>query len=231
MSFSRPRADLDHPGGDVAGPGRPARRSWGRDRAGRPGPGARPGPGRGSQPPVDVVRDGDRSPGACRRPRLRPGPRPPPAGRSGTRPAALTRPADRGSRSRLLITAGRRAGTGPGGSPPGSPGSGTCSSRSGLSRWKDAITGTRPAATIPGSCSGTWPRSGMRPAPGRAAVGRRHAAISSTAPRTRRAAGPVCATGTRSAASTTALSRIRGGAPSSSKAARSGGPPHPAGSS
>jgi hypothetical protein len=62
-----------------------------------------------------------------------------------------------------------RADTGPGGSRPGSPASGTCSSTSGRSPPATATTGTRPGATTPGSRSGTSRRSGTPPVPGPAA--------------------------------------------------------------
>ena len=95
---------------------------------------------------------------------------------------------------------GPAGGYGTGDSPPGSPDSGTCSCRSGRSPPANVITGTRPRAMIPGSCCGTWPRSGTPRAPGRGAAGRRNGPISSTTFRTRLVAGRVCATGTRSAA-------------------------------
>jgi hypothetical protein len=134
-----------------------------------------------------------------------PGPHRPPAVTTGADrapPAGLIPRAHPGSPSPPPASPARPAGTGPGGSPPGSPGSATCSSRSGRSRPGTATTGTRPKAMIPGSCCGTWPRSGTLPAPGPAAAGLLNAATSSTTPRTRPAAGPACATGTRSAAST-----------------------------
>jgi hypothetical protein len=62
---------LDHPRGHRDRPGGPARRA-GRDRARRPRPGPGPGRCRGPQPPIDLVRDGDRSGRACGRARLRP---------------------------------------------------------------------------------------------------------------------------------------------------------------
>ena len=127
---------------------------------GRPRPGPGPGRRRGAQPPVHLVRHGHRQPGARHRARLRPGP-PPPAHPNAAhpahpaRPAGRTRPAGHHSPSPQLISPGRPEDTAPGGSPPGSPGSGTCSCRSGRSPPANVITGTRPGAMIPGSCCGT----------------------------------------------------------------------------
>src|SRR5579863_2521361 len=84
----------------------------------------------------------------------------------------------------------------------------------------------RPEATIPGSCSGTWPKSGTRRVPGRAAGGPPGGATSSTTSRTKPAAEPACATRIRSAGSTTGSNSTRGGRPRPCPAGTCGGPCH-----
>ena len=106
------------------------------------------------------------------------------------------RPAGHRSPSPPPISPARPAGTAPGGSPPADR---TCSSRSDRSRPGTAITGGRPGAMIPESCSGTWPRSGTPPARDPAAGGPLETAISSTTSPTKPAAERACATGTRRA--------------------------------
>ena len=141
----------------------------------------------------------------------------------------IRRPATRRSASPRRTSPGRQAGTAPGGSPLEPRDSGTCSSPSSRSPPGTATTGMRPRVTIPGSCSGTWPRSGTPRAPGQAAGAHRRAATSSTTSHMKRAAGPVCATATRPAVTITGPSRTPAGTPNSSPPATSAGPPHPDG--
>ena len=101
---------------------------------------------------------------------------------------------------------GRRAGTDPGGSPPGFPGSGT-----GWSRWTRSppgavITGSRPLGMIPAARCGTWPRFGTPPVPPRPAGDPPPRPTSSIMSRTRRAAGRVCVMAVLSAVMTTGSS-------------------------
>jgi hypothetical protein len=91
-----------------------------------------------------------------------------------------------------------------------------------------AITGSRPAATTPGSGCGTWPRSAIRPAPPRSAAGPPASATSGTTPPTKPADGPACATADPSAATTTGSNSTRSGRSISSPTAPSAGPPQPA---
>ena len=99
---------------------------------------------------------------------------------------------------------------------PGPPGGyGTWTFSTGTPGQRDLLVALEPIPTgqcdhrheakghDPGSCSGTWPRSGTPPALGRAADGPRNTATSSTTFPTRRAAGPAFVMGTRSAVATT----------------------------
>jgi hypothetical protein len=97
------------------------------------------------------------------------------------------------------------------------------------SAWtpRTASTGTRPAATTPGSGSGTCPRSGTRPAPARCAGDPPGPATSSTTPHTRRAAGPACVMAARSVVMTTGSSNSRVGRSISFRTGRSAGPHRP----
>jgi hypothetical protein len=125
------------------------------------------------------------------------------------------------SPSPVPITRDRPADTEPGGLPPGTR---TCSSRSARCPPETATIATKPGATIPGSCSGTWPKSGTRPAPALAAAAPRAEPTLSTTSRTRRVAEPVCVMATPSAATTIASSNTPAGTPSSSATATSSGP-------
>ena len=220
------RVTLTVPLATLAGAGGPAR------RAGRAGPGrpvAGPGPGRrGGQNPKTTwcvtVTDGQGHAVAhgCARPE--------PKGHEGN----ATR--DRGTRRRdpgrpggFSFTPAGRDG------PPGgygtwrltTPGDGPD-----LIIELDPLTTEpcdhrfRPGATIPGSSSGTCPRSGTPPAPARSAAGPPPSATSSTTSPTKRAAGPACATPARSAGMTTGSSSTPGGRWTSSPTGPSGGP-HP----
>src|SRR5271166_4988726 len=80
---------------------------------------------------------------------------------------------------------------------------------------------------IPGSSSGTCPRSGTPPAPGQAAAGPPPKPTSSTTSRTRQADGHACATAALSAAPTTGSNSTPAGTSTSSPTEPSGGPPHP----
>jgi Domain of unknown function (DUF222) len=82
-------------------------------------------------------------------------PRPARNGTNRTRRATLIRPAKPRSPSPPPASPARPAATGRGGSPPGSRGSGICSSRSAPSPPGGATTGTKPRDTTPASCSGT----------------------------------------------------------------------------
>ena len=93
-----------------------------------------------------------------------------------------------------------------------------------------AITGSPPPATIPGSSSGTCHRSGTPSAPDPCAGVPRSGRISSTTPRTTKAAGAACATADRSAGTSTGSSKTPAGRSNSPPRARSGGRPPPAGS-
>ena len=90
-----------------------------------------------------------------------PGPTRPAAGRNGTNPApsaVMTRRVTRRGRGSPSARPGRtdrRAGTGPGGYRPASPGSGTWSWRSVPSPSGSVITGMRPPGMIRGCCCGT----------------------------------------------------------------------------
>ena len=113
------------------------------------------------------------------------------------------RPAGPGSPSPPPASPARPAGVkAAGGSPPGSPGSATCSWTSSRSPPKAAITGTRPRVMIPVSSSGTSPRSGTPHAPAPAASAPPSTATSNTISRTKPGDEPVCATATQNAAST-----------------------------
>ena len=151
-----------------------------------------------------------------------------PARRART-PASQHHPAGRDSPSRPQAGPGRRAGTDPGGCEPVSPGSGTCLSRWTRLRPGRVITGSRRAGMIRAASCGTWPRSGMPPAPPRPAGDPPPKPISSTMSRTRRAAGPVCVMGVRSAGMTTGSSSTPAGRSSRSPRPPSGGPPPRAG--
>jgi len=115
------------------------------------------------------------------------------------------------------------------GRPVASPGPGqTCWSCSTRSPPTVAITGSRPGATTPGSGCGTYPRSGMPPAPARSAADLLVIVISNITSPVRQAAGRACATAGPSAGGTTGSSRTRGGTSISSLTAPSGGSAHPA---
>ena len=62
-----------------------------------------------------------------------------------------------------------------------------------------AITGSRPGVTIPGSSSGTWPRSGTLPVPARSADGLLTIVISNITSHTRPVEGAACVMAVRSA--------------------------------
>jgi hypothetical protein len=123
---------------------------------------------------------------------------------------------------------------------PGPPGGyGTWRLRAGASGPRDLLVALDPVSTgdcdhrfrpgvmIPGSGSGTWPRSGTLPAPARSAGGLLAIVISNITSRTRPAAGAACVMAALSAVTTTASSSTHGGRPISSPTPPSGGPPHP----
>ena len=100
-----------------------------------------------AQPPEDeVVRDGHRQARTRHRARMRPSRAPGPQKEPGRQKG----PGRRGTRSPPRISMDRRAGTAPGGCAPRETGR-TCGSTSTRSTPRIATTGTRPAATIPGS--------------------------------------------------------------------------------
>ena len=163
-------------------------------------PVARPESGRrgGPEPGDDLVRDGDRRArargGARLRPACIPGPRETQetgnAGRDKGRPGGVQlhrrgagRPAGR-VRDLAAAHPRRRAG----------PDHRALSTRHGALRSH----GSRPRGTIPGSGSGTWPRSGTPPVPARSAAGPPRPQTSSITSRTKPAAGRACAMRARS---------------------------------
>ena len=146
------------------------------------------------------------------------------------RPAAPAAPPGRDSPSPPPASTARPADTAPGRCAPGPAASEIYSSRSTRSPLRTATTGSRPRATIPGSSSGTCPRSGTPPAPARSAGDPPPPVISSTTSPMRQAAGPVCAMPGLSAATTTGSNSTPAGTSTSSPTAPSGGPLRPAAS-
>ena len=152
------------------------------------------------------------------KPGLRSGPDPPPGTRDTPGPG-------------FSLTASGQHG------PPG--GYGSWKLRTGASGQRDLLVALDPIATDecdhryeakghdPGSSSGTCPRSGTRPVPGRPAEDPPHRRTLNTTPPTKQADGRACVTATaaRSAAPTTGSSNTPAGTPISSPTGRSGGPP------
>ena len=211
----------DRPAGHRGRPGGPAGRA-GRAGPGRPVAGPRPGRRRRAEPGDDLVRDGDRRQGhaaghGCARPEpashaRRAGPGPPGGAGFCFTPASRDGPPGGYGTWRLRI-------------PGGGPGP---DRRDRHPRHPTtAGTGTRPGATTPGSSCGTCPRSGTPPAPARSAGGPPPVRFRAQHRRTRRAAGPACATGARNAGMTTGSSSSPGGQSLSSPAGPSAGPPRP----
>ena len=184
---------------------------------GRPLASPRPRPRRRGQPQDNMVPDRHRPARPRSRPRLRPPRTQTPQATRRPRPARLhlhPRQPGRPARwVRQLAAAHPRTRAGPDHQP------------GARSPPTPATTATKPAATIPGSSSGTCPRSGTPPAPAPSAGGPPPGPTSSTTPRTKQADERVSVTAGRSVGTTTGSNSTPSGRSTSSRTVPSGGPP------